>query len=90
MHVSEYLHVSKNHVLQFFLTTKNKNKQKKNSHTLVDIAKETASEKIPRKETLLELELLEVFVKLNNTPDFWKSLSKIVYITFHCKTSIIT
>ena len=59
-------------------------------HTFVDIAKETACEKTPRKETLLELELLEVFVGLNKRPDFWKSLSKIVYIIFHCRTSIIT
>ena len=43
-----------------------------------------------RKETLLELELIEIFVSSNKRPDFWKSLSKIMYIIFHCRTSIIT
>ena len=47
MHASEYLDVSKNHVLQFFLTTTNK---KKNFlPTFVDIAKVTAHEKNSKK-----------------------------------------
>ena len=73
MYVSECLHVSKNHILQFFLINTNKT-NKKFLHTFVDIAKETACEKFQRKETLLELELLEVFVSLKKRPDFWKSL----------------
>ena len=80
------LHISKNHVLQFFLITTNKTK--KFLQTFVDIAKETACEKIQRKKTLLELELLEVSVSLSKRTDFWKSLSKIIYIIFHCRTSI--
>ena len=89
MHVSECLHVSKNHVLQFFLITTNKTK-KNFLYTFVGIAKKIACEKIQRKESLLELELLKVFVSLNKRPDFWKSLYKIIYIIFHCGTSIIT
>ena len=73
-----------------FLNNYVQNKTKKILHTFVDNAKETACEKIQRKETLLELELLEVFVSLNKRPDFWKSLSKIIYTIFHCRTSIIT
>ena len=61
MHVSECLHLSKKHILQFFLITTNKTKQKKLCTLFADIAKETACEKIQRKETLFELELLEVF-----------------------------
>ena len=79
MHVSECLHVSRNHVPQFFLMITNK---KRNLHTFADIAKGTALEKIQRKETLLELELLVAFFRLNERPDFW-SLSQIVYIIFH-------
>ena len=66
------------------------NKTKKFLHTFEDIAKKSACEKIRRKETLLELELLEVLVSLNKRTDFLKSLSKILYIIFHCRTSIIT
>ena len=73
-----------------FLDNYEQNKTEKFLHTLVDIAKETACEEIQRKETLLELELLEIFVSLNKRSDFWKSLSKIVYIILHCRTSIIT
>ena len=65
MHVSECLHVSKNHVLKFFLIATNKTK-----HAFVELAKETACEKVQIKETLFELELLEVFVSLNKRPDF--------------------
>ena len=90
MHVSKCLHVSENHVLHFFLITTNKRKTKKILHTFVDIAKETACEKIQKKETLLELEPLEVFVSLHKKLDFWKSLSKIIYIIFHCRTSTNT
>ena len=36
-------------------------------HTFADIAKKTACDKIQRKETLLELELLEVLVSLKKT-----------------------
>ena len=60
MHVSKCLHVSKNHVSPIFLDNYEQNKTKKLLHTFVDIAKETACEKSQRKETLLELELLEV------------------------------
>ena len=42
------------------------------------------------KATLLELELLEVFVSLNKRPDFWKSLCEFMHIIFHCRTGIIT
>ena len=62
MHISECLHVSKNHVLHFFLITTNKTKQKF-LHTFVDIAKETAFEKNQTMETQLELELPEVRLK---------------------------
>ena len=64
MHVNECLHVSKNHVLQFFLITTNKTTTKI-LHAFVDIAKETVCEKNQTKESLLALELLEVFVCLN-------------------------
>ena len=57
---------------------------------MVDIARETMCEKIQRKETLLELELPEVFVSLNKILDLWKSFSKMVFIFFHCRTSVIT
>ena len=87
MHVSQCLHVLKNHVFQFFLITTDKTKQI--LPIFVDIAEETACEKIQRKKTLLELEVVEVFVSLNKRPDFWKSL-KLYYIIFHCRTSIIT
>ena len=90
MHVSECLHTSKNHVLQFFLITPNKKKNKTNLHTFVDIAKETVCEKNKRKETVLQLELVEVFVRVNKRLDFWKSLSKIISMIFHCRPSIIT
>ena len=73
-----------------FLDNYEQNKTKRFLHTSVDIAKETACEKIQRKETLLELELVEVFVSLNKRPAFWKSLSKFIYIIFHCRNSIIT
>ena len=73
-----------------FLDNYEQNKTKKFLYTFVDIAKETVFEKIQRKDTLLNLELLEVFLSLNKRPDFWKSLSKIIYIIFHCRTSIIT
>ena len=56
-----------------FLDNYEQNKTKKILHTFVDIAKETTCEKNQRKETLLELEVLEVFVSLNKRPDFWKS-----------------
>ena len=72
MHVSECLHVSENHVLQFSLITSSKRKQKISEH-FVDIAKHTACEKIQIKD-----------------PNFCKSLSKMVYIIFNCRTSIIT
>ena len=62
MHISECLHVSKHHVLHFFLIATNKTKQKF-LHTFVDIAKETAFEKNQTMETLLELELPEVRLK---------------------------
>ena len=61
-----------------FLDNYEQNETKKFLHTFADIAKETACEKIHRKEILLELELLEVFVSLNKRLDFWKSLPKIV------------
>ena len=80
-----YLHVLKNHV---FLDKYKKDKTKQILHTFVDIAKETACEKIQRQDSLLELELLEVLVSLNKMPDFWKSLSKIIYIIFYCRTSM--
>ena len=73
MHVSECLHVS-TPCSPVFLDNYKQNKTKKFLHTFVDIADETACEKIQRKETLLELEFLEVFVSLNKRPDFWKSL----------------
>ena len=57
---------------------------------MVDITRETMCEKIQRKETLLELELPEVFVSLNKILYFWKSFSKMVFIFFHCRTSVIT
>ena len=72
-----------------FLDNYEQNKTKQNLPIFVDIAEETACEKIQRKETLLELEVVEVFVSLNKRPDFWKSL-KLYYIIFHCRTSIIT
>ena len=62
-----------------FLDNYEQNETKKLLHTFVDIAKEAVCEQIQTKETLLELELLEVFVSLNKRPDFWKSLSKIIY-----------
>ena len=77
MHVSECLHVWKKYVPQFFFKYE-QNKAKKSLHTFVDIAKESACEKIQRKEARLELELLEVFVSLNKRPDFCRSLSKII------------
>ena len=61
-----------------FLDNFDQNKTKKCLISFVDIAKETACEKNQRKETLFELELLEVFVSLNKRPEFWKSLSKII------------
>ena len=70
-----------------FLITTNKTKHKKILHTFVDIAKETACEKIQRTETLLELELLQFFVSLYKRPDLWKSLSTIIYIVFHCRNT---
>ena len=73
-----------------FLDNYKQNKTKKFPHTFVDIAKENASKKIQRKETLLELELLEVFVSLNKRPDFWKSLSKIIHMVFHCRINVVT
>ena len=36
------------------------------------------------------MELPKVFVSLNKRPHFWKSLSKIISIIFHWRTSIIT
>ena len=48
-----------------FLDSYKQNKTKNFPHTFVDIAKEAACEKNYRKESLLELELLEVFVSLN-------------------------
>ena len=45
-----------------FLDIYEQNKTKLFLHTFVDIAKETACKKSHRKENLLELELLEVFV----------------------------
>ena len=77
MHVNECLHVWKKYVLLFFFNYE-QNKTKKSLHTFVDIAKESAREKIQRKEARLELELLEVFVSLNKRPDFCRSLSKII------------
>ena len=73
-----------------FLDNYKQNKTKKFPHTFVDIAKENACKKIQRKETLLELELLEVFVSLNKRPDFWKSLSKIIHMVFHCRINVVT
>ena len=70
IHISEYLQVSRNHILQFFLITTNKTKQKNFCTLFVDIPKEAECEIIQRKETLLELELLDVFVSLNKEPDF--------------------
>ena len=67
MHVSECPHVSKNHVLLFFLITTNKKKTKKFLRTFV---RRRRVKKNQRKETLLELELIEVFVSLNKRPDF--------------------
>ena len=90
MRVSECLHVSKKPCSPVFLDNCEQNKTKNFLHTFADIAKETAHENIERKETLLELKLLEVFVGLNKRPNFWKSLSKIIYMIFHCRTSIIT
>ena len=46
-----------------FLDKYEQTKTKKFLHTFIDIAQETTCEKIQRKEILLELELLEVFVK---------------------------
>ena len=88
IHVRECLHVSKNHVPHFFLDNYIQRKTKKLLHTFVDIAKETACEKNKRKEAVLELELLQVFVSLSKRPDFWKSLPKIIYTIFHCRASI--
>ena len=90
MRVSECLQVSKKQCSPVFLDNYEQNKTKNFLHSFVDIAKETACEKIQRKETLLELKLLELFVNLNKRPDFWKSLSKIICMIFHCRTSIIT
>ena len=73
-----------------FLDNYYQSKTKKFLHTFVEIDKETACEKIQRKEALFELELLEIFVSLNKGLDFRKSLSKIIYIIFHCRTSTIT
>ena len=53
-----------------FLDNYKQNRTKKFPHTFVDIAKDNACKKIQRKETLLELELLEVFVSLKKRPDF--------------------
>ena len=89
IHVSECLHVSRNNILQFFLIT-TQTKQNKFGTCFVDIAKEATCEQIQINETLLELVLLEVYVSLKKRPDFWKSLSKIIYIIFHCRTSVIT
>ena len=86
MHESECLHVSKNHVLQFFLIAANKTKTKDFQHTFADTAKGTACEKNRRKESLY----LDVAINLNKRPDLWKPLSKVIYIIFHCRTSIIT
>ena len=47
-----------------------KQNKKKILHTSADIAKETMSEKIQKKETLFQLELLDVFVSLNKEQDF--------------------
>ena len=56
IHVSECLHVSKNHVPHFFLDNYIQRKTKKLLHTFADIANETACEKNQKKEALLELE----------------------------------
>ena len=57
-------------MLSTFLDNYEQNKTKKKIlHTFVDIAKETACEKIQRTETLLELELLQFFVSLYKRPD---------------------
>ena len=69
MHVSRCLHVWENYVLQFSLITSSKRKQKISEH-FVDIAKDTACEKIQRKEALIELDFLEVFFSLNKFPKF--------------------
>ena len=53
----------------------NYEQNKKSSAHLVDIVKGTACKKVQKKEILLGLELLEVFVNLNKRPDFGKSLS---------------
>ena len=53
-----------------FLDNYEQNKTKIFLHTFVDTAMETACEKIQRKETLLKLGLLEVFVSLNKRPNF--------------------
>ena len=90
MHESECLHASKKPYSPIFLDNCERNKTKNFFHTFVDIAKETTCEKIQRKETLLELKLLEVFVSLNKRRDSWKSLSKIIYMISNCRTSIIT
>ena len=50
-----------------FLDTYEQNKTKKILHTFLDIAKEITCGKIQRKGTLLELEVLEVYVSLNKT-----------------------
>ena len=73
-----------------FLGNYKQNKTKKCMYTFTSLAKETACEKKLEKATLLELELLEVFVSLNKRPDFWKSLCEIMHIIFHCRTGIIT
>ena len=71
-----------------FLNNYEQNKIKNFLHTFVDITYETACEKNQRKETLLELILLEVFISLSKRPDFWKPLFKVIYTIFHCTTSI--
>ena len=53
-----------------FLDNYEQNKTKKILPTFVDIAKENVREKIQRKETLLELKLLEVFVSLKQKTRF--------------------
>ena len=69
-----------------FLNNYKQNKTKDFQHTFADTAKETACEKNRRKETLY----LDVVINLNKRPDLWKPLSKVIYIIFHCRTSIIT
>ena len=72
-----------------FLNNYKQNKMKNFLHTFLDIPKETAYEKNLRIVTLLELVLLEVFISLDNQPNFWKSLSKVAYIISHWRTCIV-